>query len=546
MINPASPCLTITLVQQNYMLGDIVHNAKQIADAITQIQAQHPTSLIVFPELSLTGYPPEDLLLRPDFLQKTQQALMQLAQQVDSAYAIVGAPIKRHNHLYNMACVLHEGRIIAQYAKQHLPNYSVFDEKRYFTPGDQACVIDIQGYQVALTICEDLWQTGPLQQSYQRDAQLIVCLNASPFHLQKPQQRLAILRKQQQIEGALPIVYVNLVGGQDELVFDGNSMVVDAQGQLVAQCQSFVPDQKTITFHANTGWQTPASSPSPSSTLDEIYQALVLGTRDYVQKNHFSSVLLGLSGGIDSALTLAIAVDALGSEHVHAVMMPSRYTSDISLTDAKQLAQTAEVHYQVIAIEPIFESLLTALDPLFTNHSTDVTEENLQSRIRGILLMALSNKLGHLVLSTGNKSEMAVGYATLYGDMVGAFAVLKDISKTLVYQLANHRNQLSALIPQRIIDRPPSAELATNQTDQDRLPPYDVLDPIMIGYVEHNQSIDELVMQGFDRHTVEQVIDLIQHNEYKRRQAPPGVRISKRAFGRDWRFPITVIGGQYT
>jgi NAD+ synthase (glutamine-hydrolysing) len=533
--------LPITLVQQNYLLADLAGNAAQISAAVRAVEQRHPHSLIVFSELSLTGYPPEDLLLRPEFLQNTQQALLALAQQVHDSYVVVGLPLLDQGRLYNMACVLHDGQVIAQYGKQHLPNYSVFDEKRYFTAGDQPCVLDIQGYRVGLTICEDLWQPGPLGQAVQAGAELIVCLNASPFHLHKPKERMAALRARQQAEGRLPIVYVNMVGGQDELVFDGGSMVIDAQGQVAAQCDYFTNDQLTVTFSARQGVATDRALPIPSSGTGDIYQALVLGTRDYVRKNNFTHVVLGLSGGIDSALTLAVAVDALGAPNVHAVMLPSRYTSDMSVEDAKQLSEQAGVSYDIISIEPAFTALLTSLDDMFAGAAVDVTEENLQSRCRAALLMAISNKFGWLVLNTGNKSEMAVGYATLYGDMAGAFAVLKDVPKTLVYELAHYRNQQSALIPSRIIERPPSAELAVDQVDQDWLPPYAILDPIITHYVEHNRSIADIVAQGFDPTTVKYVVHLIQRNEYKRRQAPPGVKISQRAFGRDWRVPITAF-----
>jgi NAD+ synthase (glutamine-hydrolysing) len=538
--SPDNP-LNITLVQQNYLLADLAGNAAQILAAVHSVEQQHPHSLIVFPELSLTGYPPEDLLLRPEFLQNTQQTLLNLAQQIQSSYVVVGLPLLSQGQLYNMACVLHDGQVIAQYGKQHLPNYSVFDEKRYFTAADQPCVLDIQGYRIGLTICEDLWQPGPLSQAAQAGAELILCLNASPFHLHKPKERVAALRKRQQAEGQLPIVYVNMVGGQDELVFDGGSMVIDAQGQVAAQCDYFVTDQLTVTFSARQGIGTDRALPSPSSATGDIYQALTLGIRDYVRKNNFANVVLGLSGGIDSALTLAIAVDALGAQHVHAIMLPSRYTSDMSVEDAKLLSEQAGVSYDIISIEPAFQTLLTSLDDMFVGAAIDVTEENLQSRCRAALLMAISNKFGWLVLNTGNKSEMAVGYATLYGDMAGAFAVLKDVPKTLVYELAHYRNQQSPLIPSRIIERPPSAELAVDQVDQDWLPPYAILDPIIMHYVEHNRSIDDIVAQGFDLATVQYVVHLIQRNEYKRRQAPGGVKISQRAFGRDWRVPITAF-----
>lgn len=532
--------LIITMAQSNFLLGDIEGNAEKIINITQRAHQESKADLVVFPELALTGYPPQDLLLRPELHRRVDKALANIVQQVKDIHLLLGHPLNKDGKLYNAASVLFNGKIIAQYFKQHLPNYSVFDEKRYFTAGSDVCLFELKGCQLAISICEDLWQSGPLQQAMVAGAQIMLCLNASPFHWQKPQQRITTLQERQRAEGAIPIIYVNCVGGQDELVFDGGSLVIDAQGDICHSSPRFCESVDTITV--DIGKTVKIVDGSIAATLSDeerIYQALILGTRDYIQKNNFSGALIGLSGGIDSALTLAVAVDALGAENVHAVAMPSRHTANMSNEDAGYQATTMGVNYSVIPIENCYQAFLHSLQEEFAGLATDTTEQNIQARCRGVLLMALSNKTGKLVLTTGNKSEMAVGYATLYGDMAGGFAVLKDVPKTLVYQLAKYRNTVSPVIPQRVIDREPSAELADDQTDQDSLPPYDILDQVLHRYVEHDQCIESMIQDGLDEAAVRQVVALIDRNEYKRRQAPPGVRISSRAFGRDWRYPIT-------
>lgn len=531
--------IIIFTAQQNFLLGDIEGNAKKIIHLSKQAKAQGG-DLIVFPELTLTAYPPEDLLLRSEMHQRVQHALKQIQLAVPDIYICVGHPEQLGNQLYNAASVFYKKERIAQYHKQHLPNYSVFDEKRYFTPGKKACVFTVKDTNIGITICEDLWHSGPLRQSIQAGAELLLCLNASPFHLNKAALREHMLQERQKTDGRIPIVYVNSVGGQDELVFDGGSFVLDEQGNICQHSRRFVETLDSIEVTHNKALSIKkAAVAKPMKSLEIVYSALVLGTRDYIKKNGFPGALIGVSGGIDSALTLAIAADAIGHENVHAVFMPSRYSSEMSHVDALQLTKNLNVSYSDLSIEPIFEAFLETLTTEFKGLATDSTEENIQARCRGTLLMALSNKLGKLVLTTGNKSEMAVGYATLYGDMAGGYAVLKDVPKTLVFELAHYRNQLKSVIPERIITRQPSAELSHNQTDQDSLPPYPILDTILSRYVEHNESAADIIASGLDAETVHHTIKLIDKNEYKRRQAPPGVRISARAFGRDWRYPIT-------
>lgn len=527
--------ITIIMAQLNFFLGDIAGNTKKIITAAQTARDTYQADAIVFPELAITGYPPEDLLFRPALHAQVRDALKSICQETHDILIIIGHPEETEAGLYNAASIIDQQQIIATYYKQHLPNYSVFDEKRYFIPGNKPCIIPLKNRQLGITICEDLWQEGPLEQAKKAGADLIICLNASPFHAQKLLQRQAIVREQQK-NHPLPIVYVNCVGGQDELVFDGASMTIGSQGELHALGPFFEEALIPITFEQGT---ISAPPPAPVPEPDElIYRALVLGTRDYIQKNHFPGVIIGLSGGIDSALTLSIAVDAIGAEHIHAVLMPSRYTSHISIEDAKQLAEQLSVPYDIISIDDMFQTFMDKLGSNITN-GTDVTAQNIQARCRGIILMGLSNSTGYMVLTTGNKSETAVGYTTLYGDMAGGFAVLMDVPKTGVYQLAQYVNRQHACIPQRILDRPPSAELAPQQTDQDSLPPYEILDGIMSLYVEHNRSVEDIIAEGFTVDDVHTVTRLIDRNEYKRRQAPPGVRISHRAFGRDWRQPIT-------
>ncbi len=533
--------LSISIAQINPIVGSFKHNTQLILDAIQQAKADKADA-VLFPELVLTGYPPEDLLFRPAFLHKVEAALDDIAATAIDITVILGAPLRqRHqnkNKLFNMACVLRDGKIIHKYAKQYLPNYRVFDEKRYFSKGTENTIIEIAGHKIGLLICEDIWKKSPAENARAAGAEALFVLNASPFRAGKSAERLKLLA-QRSSENQLPIVYANLQGAQDELVFDGESLVFDAAGQLIFQAPTF----ESGIFNVNLPFKksTKAIQPRIQNKEECIYNALVLGVRDYVNKNGFPGVMLGLSGGIDSALTLAIAVDALGAENVEAIMMPFHYTAEISKLDAAQQAKTQGVNYREIAIESIFNSFMDALSKEFDGLQRDVTEENIQARSRGVLLMAMSNKLGKMLLATGNKSEMAMGYATLYGDMAGGYAPLKDVFKTTVYDLARYRNSLAdgEIIPDRVITRPPSAELAPDQKDEDSLPPYDILDAVLRMFIEEFQSVDDIVAQGYERETVMRVANLVLLNEYKRRQSAPGVRITKRAFGKDRRYPIT-------
>ena len=529
----------IALAQINPVVGDLSGNAKLISDA-AEVAYSAGAKLLITPELALTGYPPEDLLLRPAFIEAAADTLDQLRSAL-AAYpglaVVVGHPLKSPQGLHNAASVLRDGQCIASYAKHELPNNEVFDEVRYFTPGNAPCVFDIEGYAIGVIICEDAWHAGPASQAKAAGAQVLISLNASPYHLHKENLRLEVLRK---VIGttSLPLIYVNAVGGQDELVFDGGSFALDANGLVATAMPQFETGISLVTIDENGEPELGLIAPSQSME-SQAYSALVLGVRDYVHKNGFPGVIIGLSGGIDSALVLAIAVDALGAEQVRAVMMQSPYTAEISWVDARTLASNLGVQYDEIPIGSAVAALEGALASQFAGLALDTTEENIQARVRGTLLMALSNKTGRLVLTTGNKSEMAVGYCTLYGDMAGGFAVIKDIPKTLVYQLCAYRNSMAPVIPERILTRAPSAELRPDQTDQDSLPPYELLDAIVEGYMEQNQSIASLIERGFDEASVRKITRLIKLNEYKRRQAPPGVRITTRAFGRDWRYPIT-------
>lgn len=534
------PQLRLVIAQINLLVGDIEGNVTQVLDALAHARDQLSAHVVVFPELTLTGYPPEDLLLRPGMYERVAQGLARLQQGVHGIDVIVGYPEATDDGVYNAAAVLREGAVVAVARKQNLPNYGVFDEMRYFQAGDAPCVVKIQGVGVGVTLCEDIWYPEPMKQAVDAGASLVVNMNASPFHLGKAEEREGIVRERIQ-ENALPVVYVNLVGGQDELVFDGGSFVMDAQGNITQRAPAFESGLYPVDFQVRDDRVTPvAVNHSPVlSTEASAYQALVLGVRDYIDKNGFRGAVLGLSGGIDSALTLAVAVDAIGAERVEAVLMPSRYTADMSIEDAKEEAEALGVDYHILPIEGIFAAFQESLKEEFAGLPADTTEENIQARCRGVLLMAISNKKRKIVLTTGNKSEMAVGYATLYGDMAGGYDVLKDVPKTLVYRLAEYRNQQSAVIPQRVIDRPPTAELAPDQKDTDSLPPYEVLDPILEMYVENDQGLEDIVAAGFDRQTVRRVIAMVDRNEYKRRQAAPGVRITHRAFSRDRRYPIT-------
>jgi len=537
--------LRIALAQLNLLVGDIEGNADKIISVATEAHDQHQADLIVYPELALTGYPPEDLLLRPALYLRVEKAIDKIKHAAKDIDLVLGYPEQTVDGSYNKSALFRNGQLISGYYKQHLPNYSVFDEMRYFKPGSTPCVVDVKGVPIAITICEDLCYSEPISQAASAGAKLTLSLNASPFDAGKDEVRKKITAERA-IEGNMPIAYVNCVGGQDELVFDGGSMVIDAKGKLCAHAEFFKEELLIVDFEIDEQASVISQKLPPSLSEEErVYKAITLGIRDYIEKNNFKKAIIGLSGGIDSALTLAIAVDAIGKDRVEAVMMPSRYTQEISITDAKEQADLLGIEYHTISIEPIFQAFLDSLADEFAGLKADTTEENLQARCRGTLLMAISNKKGAIVLATGNKSEMSVGYSTLYGDMVGGFCVLKDIPKTLVYRLANYRNSIAPTIPQRVIDRPPSAELAEGQKDEDFLPPYSILDEILERYIEKDQSVKMIIEAGFEEKTVKQIAKLVDRNEYKRRQAAPGVRISQRAFGRDRRYPITSGYGRH-
>ncbi len=529
--------LKVAMAQINMTVGDVDGNVARVITYAERARDEQQADVVVFPELTLTGYPPEDLLMRRSFLNWVNEGLQRVMTQLRGIDVVIGLPRCGDDGLYNGAVVIRDGEIVAEYHKHLLPNYSVFDEKRYFQPGHRACVFQCKGVDVGLTICEDIWQTGPAEMAVAAGAQLILNLNASPFYRRKQQSRLDVLQ-QRAVENAVPIVYVNCVGGQDELVFDGQSMIMAADGNPVAMQPAFSETLVTVGVDSSlTGseWQ----APDEQAELGILYDALVTGVRDYVGKNGFPGVLLGLSGGIDSALTLAIAVDALGSDKVNVVMMPSRYTAQMSEEDASEQARRMNVEYDSIAIKPAFDAFMQMLAPAFEGLPVDTTEENIQARSRGVLLMALSNKTGRMVLTTGNKSEMAVGYATLYGDMAGGFAPLKDVAKTTVYALARYRNREEEVIPERVITRPPSAELAEDQKDSDSLPEYDILDAILERFIELDEPVEDIIAAGFDEAVVRRVAAMVLRNEYKRRQAPPGIKVTRRSFGKDRRFPIT-------
>ena len=532
--------LRIAIAQIDLLVGDIAGNARRVLETARRARDELQAQAVVFPELALAGYPPEDLIQRPGFIQQIDRALRELVGAVSGIDVVVGFPEKQTGMPYNSAAVLRDGAIHAVYRKHALPNYGVFDEKRYFLPGTEPCVFDLQGVPVGITICEDVWLPGALEQAAEAGAKLVLNLNASPYHANKTLERERVVWERIAV-ARVPVIYVNLVGGQDELVFDGASFVMDAGGRVVARAPEFKESLEAVNL-VWAGGRIESIQGSLSPLLDEtasIYQALVFGIRDYVRKNGFRGAVLGLSGGIDSALTLALAVDALGADKVEAVMMPSRYTADMSIEDARLEIEALGVAHHLIPIEPAFRAFLSMLEEAFRGLPEDATEENIQARCRGVVLMAISNKTGKILLTTGNKSEMSVGYATLYGDMAGGFAPLKDVPKLLVYRLAEYRNSLSPVIPRRVIERAPSAELAPNQRDEDALLPYAVLDPILALYVEEDKSVEEIVAAGFREADVLRVARLVDRNEYKRRQAPPGVKISRRAFGRDRRYPIT-------
>ncbi len=532
--------LRVAIAQINPVVGDVEGNVRTIIERSCEARDRLQADVVVFPEMCLCGYPPEDLLFHGNMRKSVEAALQTLRDEIDGITVLVGYPEYSAGSIYNTAVLLRDGETLATYHKQLLPNYGVFDEKRYFEPGESACVVDVGDIRCGITICEDIWETGPAAECKQLDAQLILVINGSPFEIDSPSRRHEIL-SDRVAETGLPLLYCNMVGGQDELVFDGASFVMDATGEVVARLPSFEESLQLVEFGCQEGKVvvSPAACEPAMDVVESVYKALVLGVHDYVNKHNFPGVVLGLSGGVDSALTLAIAVDALGPERVRAVMMPSRYTASISNDDAEEMADGLGVRHDLVSIEPMFRSFREGLGEIFAGLPEGVTEENIQSRVRGIILMALSNKLGLMLLTTGNKSEMAVGYATLYGDMAGGFAPIKDCSKTLVYRLCSYRNEISPVIPERILTREPSAELRADQKDSDTLPPYDILDPILEAFIEDDKSVDEIVELGFERPVVGRILGLVKRAEYKRRQAPPGVRISRRAFGRDWRYPIT-------
>jgi NAD+ synthase (glutamine-hydrolysing) len=536
-----SDSLTIALAQLNLLVGDVQGNAARVIESARRAHTGFGADLVLYPELTLCGYPPEDLLFHRGFRRQIEAGLAQLRDSVRDTTVMVGFPEYTQAEIYNSAALIAGGEIAALHRKSELPNYKVFDEKRYFHPGTQPTVASVKGFKLGLLVCEDIWEPQAAQLARADGAQLLVVINASPYEIHKQREREDKARVRARDVG-LPLAYVNLVGGQDELVFDGNSFVMDAQGEVVMRAPPFEEGIYACEFARDArGKVVPRAGQVAAELADEasVYAALVMGVRDYVRKHGFPGVVIGLSGGIDSALTLAIAIDALGKDKVQAVMMPSRYTSAMSLEDARAQAQMLGVKYSVLPIEGMFEATLATLKEEFAGRAPDATEENIQSRCRMQLLMGLSNKTGRMLLTTGNKSEMAVGYATLYGDMAGGFAPIKDCSKLLVYRLAHYRNSLGRAIPARVIERAPSAELRHEQKDSDSLPPYEVLDPILEAFIEEDLSVDEIEARGFDRATIGRVLDLVKRNEYKRRQAPPGVRVSRRAFGRDWRYPIT-------
>ncbi len=527
--------MKLALAQLNLTVGDLKGNAAKILAAADEARAAG-ASLLLTPEMSICSYAPEDLVLREDFCAACEAEVNKLAAALPDITLIVGFPHRVDGDCYNAAAVLQDGRIAAIYHKQKLPNHSVFDELRTFRPGEAACVFECEGVRFGLNICGDIWEPGPAELAATAGAQVLLVPNASPFHVDKRLERRQVARNRIDAAG-IPLVYCNLFGGQDELVFDGASFAMDAKGHLTHQFPAW--EEGVFYVELDGTVVVPGAQAAEPELEADVYQALVTGVRDYTDKNGFRSVILGLSGGIDSALTLAVAVDALGAKRVQAVMMPSEFTASVSLELALEMAEILGVKYSEIAIKPVYDVFIDQLADEFDQLPFDIAEENIQARIRGTLLMALSNKFGHLVLTTGNKSEMAVGYATLYGDMAGGFAVLKDVPKTLVYRLSNYRNGLSRAIPQRIIDRPPSAELRPNQTDQDSLPPYAVLDVIVEAYAERDLSAAEILALGFDAATVKRIIRLIDLAEYKRRQSAPGIRITPRNFGKDRRYPIT-------
>jgi NAD+ synthase (glutamine-hydrolysing) len=534
--------LRCVMAQLNLVVGDVEGNTSRIIAAANRAREELRADVLMVPELAVSGYPPEDLLFHSGMRSQVARSIGRLKAEVRGVTLIAGYPEYDGDHIYNSALVLRDGAVLANHRKACLPNYRVFDEKRYFTPGTKPTVVELNGIKTGILVCEDVWEPEPAGQARGAGAQVLLVINASPYEVNKQRQRELEVARPRVAETGIPLVFVNLIGGQDELVFDGNSFVMDAQGHVTLRAPAFAEGMYPVELTlGGDGMVRPAPGDIAALQGEEesVYGALVQGTRDYVDKHRFPGVVLGLSGGVDSALTLCIAVDALGSNRVHSVAMPSRYTSQMSKDDAAQQASWLNVKHSEISIEGMFDATLTALKHEFAGRPADTAEENVQSRCRGVLLMGISNKTGRMLLTTGNKSEMAVGYATLYGDMAGGFAPIKDCSKLLVYRLCAWRNAQSPVIPARVIERPPSAELRPDQKDTDSLPPYEVLDPILEAFIEEDLSVDQIAARGFDRKVVGRILDLVKRNEYKRRQAPPGVRVSGRAFGRDWRYPIT-------
>jgi NAD+ synthase (glutamine-hydrolysing) len=534
--------LRCVMAQLNLVVGDVENNTSRVIAAARRAREEFDGDVIMVPELAVSGYPPEDLLFHKGLRAQVAGSIKRLRDEVRDITLVAGYPEYAGDRIYNSAVVIRDGAVLANHRKACLPNYRVFDEKRYFTPGTLPTVIELHGIRAAILVCEDAWQPEPAEQARSAGAEVLLVINASPYEVNKQRQREGEVARRRVQETGVPLLFVNLIGGQDELVFDGNSFAMNARGEITQRAPAFVEGLYPVDLEAS---ERGAVVPRPGDLVplqseeESVYGALVLGTRDYVDKHRFPGAVLGLSGGVDSALTLCIAVDALGADRVHSVAMPSRYTSQMSKDDAAAQAAWLKVKHSEISIEGMFEASLKALKEEFAGRPQGTAEENIQSRCRGVLLMGISNKTGRMLLTTGNKSEMAVGYATLYGDMAGGFAPIKDCSKLLVYRLCAWRNAQSRVIPARVIERPPSAELRPDQRDTDSLPPYEVLDPILEAFIEEDLSVDEIAARGFDLETVGRILDLVKRNEYKRRQAPPGVRVSGRAFGRDWRYPIT-------
>jgi NAD+ synthase (glutamine-hydrolysing) len=532
--------VTLALAQLDLVVGDVAGNTARIIECAAKARDELQADLVIFPELSVCGYPPEDLLFHGDMRKSVDEALKRIRTETRGIGVLVGFPEYDDSDIYNSGAVFADGKVLAHYRKRCLPNYAVFDEERYFTAGKDPSVFTLNGIRIGLNICEDVWQRAPLAASRAAGAECIIAINGSPYEIRSQRNRESAAATRIG-EVGVPLVYVNMVGGQDELVFDGGSFVMSAGGELRFRAPPFDEGLHKVALRASGSGVEPdlADVAEPLSDEASVYRALVTGTRDYVKKHGFPGVVIGLSGGIDSALVAAIACDAIGPDKVRAIMMPFRYTSTMSQEDAAKQAEHLGFQYDVVPIAPIYDATIGQLEPLFEGREADVTEENIQARCRGMLLMAVSNKTGRMLLTTGNKSELAVGYATLYGDMAGGFAPIKDCSKTLVYRLARYRNSLGKAIPERVITREPSAELRPGQKDSDSLPDYAILDPILEAFIEKDMTVDDIEAGGYERDTVIRVLRMVKHNEYKRRQAPPGIRISGRAFGRDWRYPIT-------